>query len=191
RARLTRRGLAVSARMLAALSADLANGVVRAKLLETAIRMGLHYAAGRPVVPRVEDLADSVVKTGTLIRWALAGAGAVAGAVLLAICLLVALLPWGAGRDGAPAPVAGPPAALPAEPEKLQGNWDVIAIEKQGQAKLNAGMRVVFAADTMSVFTPGAQSPPMPYVFDSSKVPKTIDVNAAFGGVWRGIYELN
>jgi RNA polymerase sigma factor (sigma-70 family) len=192
RARLTRRGMALSARMLAAaLSRHTVAAAVRAELAETAVRAGVRYSAGRPVAARVAGLADGFLKPRALTRWAIAGAVAFAVAVLIAIVLLLAFLPQRAGPGGAPAPVAGPPVAPQVEQEKLQGNWQVVAVAKGGQAQPNAGMRLAFAADKMVLFGPGFQTPPMPCVFDPAQTPKTIDVNSPVGGVWRGIYELN
>jgi RNA polymerase sigma-70 factor (ECF subfamily) len=190
RARLTRRGVALSVGMLtAALRASPATAAVRAELAAAAVRMGVHYLAGRPVVARVAGLSDGFLKGRALTRWAIAGVVALAVAVLIGILLWVAFLTPRARPGGAP--VAGAPAAPRVEQEKLQGNWQVVAVERGGQRQPNEGMRLTFAGDKMILFAPGIQTPAMNYVLDPSQTPKTIDVNAPAGGVWRGIYELN
>jgi RNA polymerase sigma factor (sigma-70 family) len=192
RARLTRRGVALSAAMLAAaLRACPATAAVRAELAVAAVRTGIRYSAGRPVGARVAGLADGFLKARALTRWAVAGAAALAVAVLIAILLWVAFRTLRARPGAAPAPVAGPPAAPQADQEKLQGNWQVVAVEAGGQARPNAGMRLIFAGDKLTLFGPGVPALAMNYVLDPSQTPKTIDVNAPAGGVWRGIYELN
>ena len=192
RARLSRRGVALSAGMLtAALRAYPATAAVRAELAAAAVRMGVSYVAGGPVVARVADLADGFVKARALTRWAIAGAVALAVAVLIGILLLVVFLLPSAGPVGAPAPVAGPPVAARVEEEKLQGNWQVVTVERGGKKQQNAGIRLAFAGDKMIMSAPAIQIPPMPYVLDPSQAPKTIDVNSPAGGVWRGIYELD
>jgi RNA polymerase sigma factor (sigma-70 family) len=191
RARLTRRGLALSAGMLTTvLSRHTVLAAVRAELALNALRTGIQYAAGRPIAEPVADLADRFLRARVL-RWTLAGAGSVV--VLLAILLLVAFLLPHAGPDGAPAPA--PPAAAPiplqADQAKLQGNWRVIAKEMGGLAQPDQRIAFAFAGDKFMLLAPGFQGPALPYVLDPAKEPKAIDVNVDVGTVWRGIYELN
>jgi uncharacterized protein (TIGR03067 family) len=111
-------------------------------------------------------------------------------AVLIALVLVLAFLHPRAGPGGGPAPAAGPPVAPQAEQEKLQGSWQVLAVQMGGQKWPHERMRFDFAADKMTMlFGAGRLTPPMPYVLDPSQEPKAIDVNSP-GGVWRGIYEL-
>jgi uncharacterized protein (TIGR03067 family) len=189
RARLTRRGVVLSAGMLtAALTQHTAAAAVRAELTQTAARTGLRYAAGRPVVDRVADLADSFLKTRTMLRWTLVGAAGLAG--LLALLLLGVLLLTRSGPDGAPAPPAGPPVAAQADQQLLQGRWQAVAVEAMGQAQPNQGIGFAFAADKIMLLKPDFQGPPASYVLDPAQVPRAIDVTVAAGAVWRGIYEL-
>ena len=189
RARLARRGLALSAGTLAALGTKISAAAVPSGLTRVAVQTGLGYSAGRHVAERAAELADSFLKARALTRLAVTGA-AILG-VVLALALVFLLTRTGPGCG--PAPVAGPPAAPAGDPEKLQGNWQVTAVEMGGDALPHAGMRLTFTADKMTMLS-GANflmTPPMPYVLDSNQAPKTIDVHSANGGVWRGIYELD
>jgi RNA polymerase sigma factor (sigma-70 family) len=189
RSRLTRRGLALSAGMLAAaLSRHAVTAAVRAELAQTAVRTGIRYAVGRPVPAPVADLADGFLQARALIRGTRVGAVGLAG--LIAVLLFVAFLLRRTGPGGAPAPGAGPPVAAQVEQEKLQGRWQAVAVESLGLAQPNAGMRFAFAADKMMLLRPGFQGPPLSYVLDPAREPKTIDVTVDVGAVWRGIYEL-
>jgi RNA polymerase sigma factor (sigma-70 family) len=190
RDRLTRRGLALSAAMLAAaLGRHAAGAAVPADLAVTAVRAGVRYAAGRPIGAGVADLADGFLKARALTRWAIAGAAALA--VLIGLVSVLPFLRPRAGPGGGPASAAGPPVAPQAEQDKLQGNWRVEEVKMGGQDWPHERMRFEFAADKMTMLFGAARlTPPMPYVLDPSREPKTIDVNSP-GGVWRGIYELN
>src|SRR5205807_264985 len=63
RARLTRRGLALSVGTLAAaVSRQTATAAVSAELAQTAVQTGLGYSAGLPVAERAVELANSFLK---------------------------------------------------------------------------------------------------------------------------------
>jgi RNA polymerase sigma factor (sigma-70 family) len=190
RARLTRRGVALSAGMLAAaLSRQTATAAVRLELSQTAVRTGCRYAAGRPVAQPVADLADAYLTAQALTRWAIAGA--VASAVLLALVLLLAFLLPRTEPAGAGAPAARPPLAPLGDQQRLQGDWKVHDVEMGGQHMPHERMGFAFAGDKiMMVFGP-VRMEPMVYSLDPSREPKAIDVRHPAGAVWPGIYELN
>ncbi len=138
-ARLTRRGLALSAGMLAAaLGPHAAAAAVRAGQAETAVQVGLRYAAGQPVGAGVATLADAVVKALFRARLALVlGLGAALVAVVVVVCLLWDRL-RGAGAAPTPAPAPRVALTVQAEREKFQGTWQVVSLEKAG---LRAGVQ--------------------------------------------------
>jgi RNA polymerase sigma factor (sigma-70 family) len=175
RARLARRGLALSAGALAAaLSQHPAAAAVRTGLVLAAARTGARYAAGRPVAEPVADLANSFLKWQALTRWA-----KVAGLLVAAGLVAVALLLLTQGRKA------------PADAELLQGTWQVARVWFRGQELPAPNMEVMFAGDR---FTQRAGfMGPMSATFrvDPSKDPREIDLSYPNGVTDRGIYDLN
>ena len=191
RARLTRRGVTLSAPMLAAVLGYHATAApVAVALAEAAVQAGVHYAAGEPVAAGVAALADGFLKALARARRTVAvGLVLALGIVVLIVCLL-----WWLLRDAKmgdlPVPAQPPTPSPQADGEKLQGNWQVVSAERDGQALPDVGMRLVFAGDRMTTFVPGFQPAPMTFVLDPSQEPKEIDITYPPIGVWPGIYDL-
>jgi RNA polymerase sigma factor (sigma-70 family) len=179
RARLTRRGLALSAGALAAaLGSPAVRAAEQAGLAEAAVQAGVRYAAGQPVAAGVAALADGFLKA--LIRARLTSALG----LLSALGVVVVFLLWFHSRDAVPA------ASLQAEREKLQGSWQVVSIEKVGQVEANPDMRFVFTDNHLTLVIEGIHLP-MRFVIDPSQEPKAIDYTFPSGKVVRGIYRVD
>jgi RNA polymerase sigma factor (sigma-70 family) len=191
RTRLTRRGLALSAGMLAAvLGRHAAAATVRAELADAAVEAGVHYAAGQPVAAGVAAVADGFLKALAKARLLITlGLVSALGGVV-AVVLLLWLLPRDTGPAGAPAP-AGPAPAPQADREKLQGSWQAVRIEKGGQPPENPDLRFAFAGDQLTLIVAGIQTAPMRYVLDPSREPKAIDFTMPTGKILLGIYQLD
>jgi uncharacterized protein (TIGR03067 family) len=190
RARLTRRGVTLSAGLLTAvLGQRAAAAAVQAGLAEAAVQTGLHYATGQPVAAAVARLADGFLKT--LLRVRLAIGLALALAVVAVVCLL-AFRSRGAGESNT-APALGAAATPQTEREKLQGSWQVVAMEmagRQGQAQDIQGLGFRFTGDQWTMLAPGVPSAPMPFVLDPSQEPKAVDLTMP-GKTLLGIYQLD
>jgi uncharacterized protein (TIGR03067 family) len=182
RARLTRRGLALSAGALAAtLESHAAGAALQAGLAKAAVQAGVRYAAGQPVAAGIAALADGFLKA--LIRARLTSGLALVSALgVVVVFLLLLWFPWRG---------AGPAASPEAEPDKLQGSWQVVSIEKVGQVEANPDMRFVFADNQLTLIVAGIRTPPMLFVLDPSQEPKAIDYSMPAGKVLRGIYQVN
>jgi RNA polymerase sigma factor (sigma-70 family) len=183
RGRLTRRGLALSAAALAAaLGSQAATVAVRAELANAAIQAGLHYATGQPIAAGVARLADGFLKT--LARGRLTftlGLVSVLGAIVTVVFLL-----WFFPRS------AGSALVPQSDQDKLQGSWQVVAVERVGGARgENPDMQFVFAGNQVTMVVRGNQSPPMDFVVDSSQEPKAVDFTTQGGTILRGIYQVD
>jgi RNA polymerase sigma factor (sigma-70 family) len=189
RTRLIRRGLTLSAEMLAAVLAYQATAApVGGALAEAAVRAGVRYATGQPVAAGVAALADGFLKALARTRLTLAvGLMSALGIIVLILCLLW-LRPRDAGARNTPAPGRPPTPSPQAEREKLQGDWRVVSVEKDGQALPDQGMRFVFVGGEVTVFVQGFQAASMTYVLDPSPEPKAIDITSPVAGIWPGIY---
>jgi RNA polymerase sigma-70 factor (ECF subfamily) len=198
RARLTRRGMVLSAKMLAAaLNPHQVLVSVRAELAQTAVRTGVRYAAGRPVAERVADLANAYLKALALTWW-------IKAAVLLGIAglLSLVLLILTLGRQAQPDPKlaqrnAQRPEPLPPvqgpqqpDPELLQGTWKAARVWNGGRQLPAEGIDMIFAGDRATLRFPGM--PPIAATFrvDSNKDPKEIDLVLPARVTWPGIYRL-
>jgi RNA polymerase sigma factor (sigma-70 family) len=194
RARLTRRGLALSAGILtAALGHHAAATAVQAALAETAVQTGLRYAAGRPVAAGVARLADEFLRTVLRARLAIT-VGLVS---VLGVVVTVVSLPWYRSRGGGAGNTPGA-AVVAATPEteraKLQGNWKVISFTMAGKPfadKDLQGLRFTFAGSEWVMSTPGQPLPLRPFVLAPSQEPKAVDFTTPAGKVLRGIYRLD
>jgi RNA polymerase sigma factor (sigma-70 family) len=191
RARLTRRGLTLSAEMLAVVLGYQATAApVGVALAEAAVQAGVRYAAGQPVPVGVAALADGFLKALARARLIRAvGLASALGIMVLIVCLF-SLLPRDTGKRNRPAPPWPPTLSPQAERQKLQGGWQVVSVERDGQALPDQGMRLVFADGQVTVFVPGFQAAPMTYVLDPSQKPRAIDITSPVAGVWPGIYHL-
>jgi RNA polymerase sigma factor (sigma-70 family) len=199
RARLTRRGLTLSAAMLAAaLGRHAAATPVRAGLAEAAVQMGLRYAAGQAVGAGVATLADGFLKALLRARLTITFGLVSALAVVVAVVCLLWYRSRGAGAGNPPAPAARAVATPQAEREKLQGSWQVVGMERAGQqvpAQANQGFqgygfRFTGSRWTMSV-PGGPPMAPMPFVLDPSQEPKAIDLTMFPGKTIPGIYQVD
>jgi RNA polymerase sigma factor (sigma-70 family) len=182
RARLTRRGLALSAGALAAaLGRQTAAAVVPTGLSQATIQTGLGYSAGLPVVQRAAELANSFLKAQALTcRIKVAGLFVMAGLVAIAI-LFVTLGPKAqrdVGRTARP------------DPEVLQGTWNAASVRTAGQQLPAEGVHMVFAGDRFTLDFPGMPALSGAFRVDSGKDPKPIDLVLAGGLAWPGIYRL-
>jgi RNA polymerase sigma factor (sigma-70 family) len=181
RARLTRRGLALSAGALAAsLVSPAAADVVRTGLAETAIQVAVGYVAGQPVAAGVASLADGFLKA---VLWARL---TTALALVSGLGVAVVVVFWLLSRGGEPAP------APPTDLQKLQGSWQVLAVEKVNQPRdENFNTRLTFADNQWNMVVAGTPTPFATFVIDPSLKPKTIDFTLASGKVLLAIYQLD
>jgi len=199
RVRLTRRGLALSAGMLAAiLGQHAAAAAVQAGLAEAAVQTGLRYAAGQVVGTGVAALADGFLKTLLWARLAITF-GLVS---TLAVVVAVVCLPWyrprGAGTGNTPAQAARVAATPQTELEKLQGSWQVVGMEMAGrqvEAQANQGFQGYgfrFTGSRWTLSVPGGPPmAPMPFVLDPSQEPKAIDLTMFPGKTVLAIYQVD
>ncbi len=196
RARLTRRGLTLSAGLLAAaLGHHAAATAVQAVQAEGAVQTGLRYVAGQPIAAGVAKLADGFLKTLLRARLAIMVGLVSALALVVAVVCLLWYRPLGGGADITPAPAAKPATTPQAEREKLQGSWQVVALEKGGRAQPDQafqGLRFRFTDSQWTMWIGGNQPPLMPFVVDPSQEPKAIDFTIQGGKkTLLGIYQLD
>jgi RNA polymerase sigma factor (sigma-70 family) len=183
RARLTRRGLALSAAALAAaLGSQAATVAVRAELANAAVQAGLHYATGQPIAAGVARLADGFLKALARDRLTVTlGLVTVLGVIVTVVFLL-----WFFSRS------AGLALVPQSDLDKLQGSWQVVAVERVGQARAeNPGIQFVFAGNQVTMVVQGNQSPPMFFVLDPSQEPKAVDFTMQDGKSLLGIYQVD
>jgi RNA polymerase sigma factor (sigma-70 family) len=183
RSRLTRRGLALSAAALtAALASQASPPAVRAELASAAVQTALHYASSQPPATGVARLADGFLKAQARARLTIT-LGLVAA--VAALILVVLLLWFFVHRSG----LAFPPQT---DQDRLQGSWQVLAMEKAGQPRAeNPGMQFVFAGNQLTLSAGGAPAPSMRFVLGSAQEPKAIDFTRPDGKVLRGLYQLD
>ena len=195
RARLTRRGLALSAAMLsAALSQHAATAAILAGQAETAARMGLRYAAGQPVGAHVATLADGFLRTLLQARFVLTLGLASALVVVVAVVYVLEFRPPGAGAGDRPAAPARASTTAEAERAKLQGVWQVISFVKGGQALPDQevqAVRFTFTDSEWAMSGPGVQLPFRPFALDPSPEPRAIEFTMPTGKVVLGIYQMD
>jgi RNA polymerase sigma factor (sigma-70 family) len=175
RARLTRRGLALSVGTLAAVvSRQTATAAVPATLAQTAVQTSLGYSAGLPVAEHAADLANRFLKWQTLTRWVKA-AGLLVAAGLVAVTLF--FLTQGQKVQTDPG---------------LQGTWKAARAWFGGQEAPPVNLEMTFAGDRFTmrsdIFLPISATVRV----DPSKDPKEIDLFYPNTGVTdRGIYRLD
>jgi RNA polymerase sigma factor (sigma-70 family) len=193
RARLTRRGLTLSAGMLAAALGHHAPATpVQAGLAEAAVQTGLRYAAGQAVAAGVAKLADGFLRT--LLRARLTITVGLVAALAVVVALVCVLgYRYGAGANKPPVDRA---AAIPqTEWEKLEGRWQVVAMERAGQ-RVEArqdlqGMWFRFTGSQWTMSVQGMLTPPMPFVLGPSQEPKAIDLTMMPGKTLLGVYQVD
>jgi RNA polymerase sigma factor (sigma-70 family) len=172
-ARLTRRGVAPAAVLLALGLFPKTAAAVPARLVEATVRAAARVAAGERVpegeVPaRVADLEKKVRKAmhSTRLRWATVFA--------LAVVVIGAGVTAGASR--APAAADDDPKAK-AELKRFQGTWVDIYAEKAGKKQEQVGdHELKFDGETFSVSDHGQVHENGTIKLDPSKKPKEIDL---------------
>jgi RNA polymerase sigma factor (sigma-70 family) len=193
RTRLVRRGLVLSAAVLAtALSADAAPAVPPA-LLETTARAALAFAAGPAAGTGVLSAQAVALAKGVLKTWSWTRL-MIAAAVLLALGLVGTGAAWVTFRTHAP----GGEAAR-AEAERLQGTWNFVALEADGVAvPENAlkGSRTVVQGNTIAIISPrGEVLSKATFHLDVASTPKALDLTftegPTKGATSPGIYDLD
>ena len=174
RARLTRRGFALSAGALAAaLGTQTSSAAVPSGLTRKAVQTGLGYSAGRQVAERAAGLADSFLKSQALTRWMkIAGLLAMAGLVAIAILFLT------------------PGRKAPTDAELLQGTWKAARVWFHDQEVPPVNLEMVFAGDRFTMRSDIMAPMSATFRVDASKDPKEIDLVYPNGVTNPGIYRL-
>jgi uncharacterized protein (TIGR03067 family) len=193
RTRLVRRGLVVSAAVLAtALSAEAAPAVPPA-LVETTARAALAFAAGPAAGTGVLSAQAVALAKGVLKRWSWTNL-MIAAAVLLTLGLLGTGAAWVTFRTYAAAPKAAR-----AEAERLQGTWNFVAMEADGVAAPEdalKGSRAVVQGNTIAVISAaGEVIYKATFRLDVASTPRALDLTYTEGPMKGttslGIYELD
>jgi RNA polymerase sigma factor (sigma-70 family) len=182
RARLTRRGIVLSAGALAAaVGTQTSAAVVPTRLMQTAVQTSLGYSAGLQVVERAAGLANSFLKAQALTRW-IKIAGLLSAAGLVAITVLIVI----------PGPKAQPVPRVQVQPdpELLQGTWNVANVWIGGRQNPAGGAQMIFVRDRVTLQFPGMPLLSPSFRVDASKDPKQIDLDFGNGLTWPGIYRL-
>jgi RNA polymerase sigma factor (sigma-70 family) len=193
RARLTRRGLVLSAGFLATAPSDAAIRVPAA-LAEAAFAAA---AAGSQasVTPAVAALAAGVAWP----RWLVGRMAAASGLAVAVACAAIGPIYLGQATREMPTPVPAAAAESPkTDLERLQGVWAVTASEFEGASDLPATMRgakATFAGDRLTLIGPINRLQLLSVALDPTANPKTIDTTPidgpAKGITSRGIYRLD
>jgi RNA polymerase sigma factor (sigma-70 family) len=192
RGRLTRRGLAVSAALLAA--------ALKGRAGAAAVPPALARAAGKAARRSAADysakviaLAESSSRPRSGARWKWAALGLAVGALLVGLLLL-----W-RKRPPAEPDRAVQPATTRAQPpandrQRLQGTWRVVRMELSGfppmVGRQAQDIKLLFQGDQCFMITPqGGRGPAMPFVLDPARQTKGIDLTKQ-GKPTPGIYQL-
>ena len=191
RTRLARRGLALSAAALAGALTGHATAAVPAGLAAATLRAAVEFAGGTPGSGAVPASAAALAQgyLRGLFRARLVAAAACLLALVLGALAVVLLLP--AEQPPAPPPTARAAATPEADRERLQGAWQVVALEFAGQPLPTEGMQVVFTGDRCAVLNQGKPGVAKTYALDPSRDPKMIDMVSDLGVSTPGIYALD
>jgi RNA polymerase sigma factor (sigma-70 family) len=180
RGRLTRRGLAFPAALVAVILAERAAlADVPALLVDATVRSAALFGGGRAAAPgatsgRAAALARGVLREQLLAKLTKFVAGLLVLAGLLAVCLLLLL-----------------PAKKPKTDQVLlQGTWAATAVWAGQQPLPPAGVRFTFTGDRCTASF-GNATLPTTYRLESTKDPKEIDFGVVRGGSLPGIYRLD
>jgi RNA polymerase sigma-70 factor (ECF subfamily) len=195
--RLGRRGVTLSAVALGAvLAQNAAAATVPAALVASTAKTGALLAVGAGAIPAPVAVLMSAGAKSLLLNKVTSGVSLLLAAVVGTGMLV---------RDSptAPAPTHSPPIARTAtvaavtDEDRLQGSWDMVALETEGKAvPVPAEMRdqvVTFKADTVRTrFTPYEEDAAGAATFrlGPSRAPKTIDVLVKGSRHSAGIYQL-
>jgi RNA polymerase sigma factor (sigma-70 family) len=191
-ARLTRRGLTLPAAGLGVLLPQVSAPTVSPALHAAAVRAGEAVAAGTAagaVAPQITGLADGVGRGLSFAKWKLillptALAIPMAGAFVVTVVR-------GPGNVAAPDGIVT--TARPAEftaREKLQGEWQVVKAESNGESVLDPAFtntRLVFAGDRF-IFRQGNEDRAGTYQLDAA-APMTLTLTFAPDSVMDCIWE--
>jgi RNA polymerase sigma factor (sigma-70 family) len=179
RGRLTRRGLAFPAALVAVILAERAAlAEVPALLVEATVRSAALFAGGQAVAAgatsaRVAALARGVLREQLLAKLTKA-AGVLVLAGLVALCLFLLL-----------------PAKKPkTDQELLQGTWIAVAVWAGQQPLPAAGVRFTFTGDQCTASF-GDATLPTTYRLEPTRDPKEIDFSRGRGGSLPGIYRVD
>jgi RNA polymerase sigma factor (sigma-70 family) len=211
RTRLARRGLALPA---AALTSTILSGnaasAVPAPLLDATIHAALSFAAGKAagvgiISAHALALTEGVLKTMSWTKLKIVAAVFCAVGMLGAGLFTVRTTAADQNPEkdavalGAPDPLAAPneEAKMKAELKKLQGTWNMVALEIEN-AKMAAnafkGSKIVVKDDTFTTISMGANYKGTLKI-DITSTPKTIDMmfteGPEKGNTSLGIYELD
>jgi RNA polymerase sigma factor (sigma-70 family) len=196
RARLTRRGLALRANLLAAaLAKALACPALPARVANSTAKAAALHAAGKTEASGA--FSANVVGLAAAFStraWKLKLACALTALLVLALIVVYLLLP---DRKPDVPPERVQQAVVPkAEPvkiddkERLQEPWKAQGVEMGGK-KMPADFRAIFRGDKFNLHTLNAKGPDMTFELDQNKQPKTITLRTIKGAVEPGIYELD
>jgi RNA polymerase sigma factor (sigma-70 family) len=205
RARLTRRGLAMSGILLAGVLAEKAAPAaeIPAGLLDHTIQAATRFAAGQAAAGAVSApaaLAEGVLQAmfwNQLTRVTLLVAALVVGAGGVVLTYRVAATEPGQAKDAAPAKSEAKDAAkAPDDKEKLQGTWVGAEGERAGD-KLAAGdiatLKVIIEKDRITAYT-GGEKKEATFKLDPTQKPKAMDImpqdGAEKGKTIAAIYSL-
>jgi uncharacterized protein (TIGR03067 family) len=168
--------------LAAALGSQTTTAMVQVELADAAAQTAVLYAAGQPMAAGIAPRADGFLKALARARLARTLGLVSALGALGAVIFLLWFFPRSAG-----------PALRPLlDQDKLQGSWQVLAIEKVGQPREeNPRMRFVFAGDQLTVVVVGTELQPMRVVLNPSQEPKTVDFTMQTGKILRAIYQLD
>jgi RNA polymerase sigma factor (sigma-70 family) len=186
RARLSRRGLALSAGLLTTvLSQGAAPAMVPASLGEATVQAGLLYATdpgttAGGISARALDLTEGVLKAMFVTQLK------VAALVLVGLALL---------GSGAVALLYRAQAGEPkSDQERFQGAWQAVSLEREGPpaaADYVKSMKVVFAANQVTLQAQGQGGNQVgSFQIDPAGRPKTIDIIMGDQARLAGIYEV-
>jgi uncharacterized protein (TIGR03067 family) len=186
RARLIRRGIAVSVGSLGVLLTEKACATVPSFLSVSTTQAGISLAAGQPltaVVPgQVAALTEGVLRAMFLTKLK------VAASIVLAVTLLglgAVLLAQAANQDK-----ENPNA----DRELIQGTWKVVSVKDGGRQPAQQeveGAKMVIAKDTLVLMLPDGKKIEATYHIDPSRDPKWIDVtDTKANRTMLGLYKL-
>ncbi len=178
RVRLTRRGITLSAALLAGgLAAHAGPVVLSAALAQATIQAGLRFGAGRAVI--AESLPVQLARE--YLRSGLRGRALMGVAAVVVLGVGVALVVWGPllrpGRGNGAGPVGGQPAATSqGDLARFQGAWKVEELEFNGQKQDTGGARMVFTDRAGRLEVRGGQVMPLTFDLIPSQQPKIINL---------------
>jgi RNA polymerase sigma factor (sigma-70 family) len=195
RSRLVRRGLTLSAGLLATvLAGKAAPAAPPAGLVDFTTRAALHFAAGQAaagaIPPQVAALTGGVLRAmfWSQLRRVVVGLAAVACCAAGAVALtyrMTAAEPPGQKKEAPPAQAPGKPADPAADDRaKLQGTWVAVSGEREGVRfdgeKDRGGSTITIKGDQV-IFEPSREKGPITFELDPTRDPKLMTMTAQEG----------